>query len=75
MGDASVRCEAAEVRGKAAALALYARQRDDRELAAWASEIHLRARVRIGALSRELETAAFLPRAGASLPAGGTTKA
>ncbi len=49
--------EVKEVRDKAEALALYARQRDDHEMQAWVAEIHLRACVRIGELSRELETA------------------
>jgi hypothetical protein len=49
--------EAAEIRDKAAALAAYARQRDDRDLEVWVREIHLRACVRIGELSRELERA------------------
>jgi hypothetical protein len=38
-------------------MAAYARQRDERDLAVWVSEIQLRAAVRIGELSRELETA------------------
>lgn len=49
--------EASEIRDKAAALAAYARQRDDRDLEVWVREIHLRACVRIGELSRELERA------------------
>lgn len=49
--------DAADIRDKAAALAAYARQRDDHEMQAWVKEIHLRACVRIGELSRELETA------------------
>ena len=48
--------EAAEIRDKAAAMAAYARQREDRDLAVWVSEIQLRASVRIGELSRELDT-------------------
>jgi N6-adenosine-specific RNA methylase IME4 len=47
--------EAAEIRDKAAALAAYARQRDDKELESWIAEIKCRAVVRIGALSRELD--------------------
>jgi hypothetical protein len=35
----------------------YARQRDDSALAAWTSEIKLRACIRIGELTRELEKA------------------
>jgi hypothetical protein len=38
-------------------MALYARQRDDKEMERWVKEIHLRACIRIGELSRELETA------------------
>jgi hypothetical protein len=48
--------EAAEMRDKAAALAAYARQRDDRDLEVWMQEIKLRASVRIGELVRELES-------------------
>lgn len=36
-------------------MALYAQQRDDRQMEAWVKEIHLRACIRIGELSRELE--------------------
>jgi hypothetical protein len=67
--------EAAEIRDKAEALKAYARQRDDSEMGVWVSEIHLRACVRIGEISRELEKSAFVPRQGASLPSGGKTKA
>jgi len=49
--------EASEIRDKAAALAAYARQRDDRDLEVWVREIHLRACVRIGVLSRDIEAA------------------
>jgi hypothetical protein len=49
--------EAKDIRDRAAALAAYARQRDDTEMQVWVSEIHLRACQRIGQLSRELETA------------------
>jgi len=48
--------EAADIRNKAAALQAYARQRNDIELEAWVSEIKLRAAMRIGELSKELET-------------------
>jgi N6-adenosine-specific RNA methylase IME4 len=47
--------EASEIRDKAAALAAYARQRDDKEVENWIAEIKCRACVRIGRLSRELE--------------------
>ena len=49
--------EAADIKDKAAALQAYARQRDDRHLEVWTSEIKLRASVRIGELVRELERA------------------
>ena len=49
--------EAADLRDKAAALQAYARQRDDRDLDVWMSEIKLRASVRIGELVRELDKA------------------
>jgi hypothetical protein len=68
--------EASEVRDKAAALAAYARQRDDRELEVWVREIHLRACVRIGELSRELERADHGGSGGGSkFPAVGISKA
>jgi hypothetical protein len=64
----------------AAAMALYARQRDDKEMERWVKEIHLRACIRIGELSRELETArtgtvAGGPRGGFALPDGRKSKA
>ncbi len=40
---------------KAAALAAYARQREDRELDVWMTEIRRRAEIRIGELSRDLD--------------------
>jgi hypothetical protein len=69
--------EAAEMRDKAAAMALYARQRDDKQMEAWVKEIHLRACIRIGELSRELEKAAFADGPGVAprLPPSGKTKA
>jgi hypothetical protein len=70
--------EASEIRDKAAALAAYARQRDDRELEVWVREIHLRACVRIGELSRDLDQAQTVRQAdGATvrLPPGGKSKA
>ncbi len=42
---------------KAAALAAYARQQKDTELDVWMTEIRRRAEIRIGELSRELDTA------------------
>ena len=68
--------EASEIRDKAAALAAYARQRDDRDLEVWVREIHLRACVRIGELSRELERAEPGGVGGGSkFPAVGISKA
>lgn len=70
--------EVSEIRDKAAALAAYARQRDDRDLEVWIREIHLRACVRIGVLSRDLDQAQTVRQAdGATvrLPAGGKSKA
>jgi hypothetical protein len=68
--------EASEIRDKAAALAAYARQRDDRDLEVWVREIHLRACVRIGELSRELERAEPGGAGGGSkFPAVGISKA
>ncbi|UPY35046.1 hypothetical protein [Sediminicoccus sp. KRV36] len=68
--------EASEIRDKASALAAYARQRDDRDLEVWVREIHLRACVRIGELSRELERADHGGSGGGSkFPAVGTSKA
>ncbi|WP_424138629.1 hypothetical protein [Roseomonas chloroacetimidivorans] len=49
--------DAKDILDKAAALALYARQRDDRDLEVWVQEIKLRASIRIGELAREIETA------------------
>lgn len=69
--------EASDIRDKAAALAAYARQSDDRELEVWVREIHLRACVRIGELSRAIETTVRRrDDAGRLLPSGekqGTT--
>ena len=48
--------EAADIKDRAAALQAYARQRDDRDLDVWTSEIKLRASVRIGELVRELDS-------------------
>ena len=49
--------EAKEIPDKAAALAAYARQRDDRDVDVWMSEIHNRVCIRIGQLSQELDAA------------------
>jgi hypothetical protein len=70
--------EASEIRDKAAALAAYARQRDDRDLEVWVREIHLRACVRIGELSRDLDQAQTIRNAEGAivrLPSGGKSKA
>jgi hypothetical protein len=65
--------EVADLRDKAAALAAYARQRDDKDLDVWMSEIRLRACMRIGELSRELEKAEA--HGGTiRLPSGGKSK-
>ena len=61
--------EASDIRDKAAALAAYARQRDDRDLEVWVREIQLRACVRIGELSRELDQAKTL-----RVPGGATVR-
>jgi N6-adenosine-specific RNA methylase IME4 len=69
--------EAAEIRDKAAALQAYARQRDDRDLDVWTSEIKLRASVRIGELVRELDKAQTIRNdesAEVRLPRGGKSK-
>jgi hypothetical protein len=49
--------EAAMIQDEAAALLAYARQRDDIELMAWVSEIHLRAEQKCGEYSAKLEKA------------------
>jgi len=48
--------EAAQIRDKAAALKLYAKQSKDRDLQRWVSEIQLRATIKLGELSRKLPT-------------------
>lgn len=48
--------EAKDLRDKSEALRIYARQRNDAALEAWVTEIKLRARRRIGELSKDLET-------------------
>jgi N6-adenosine-specific RNA methylase IME4 len=70
--------EASDIRDRAAALAAYARQRDDKEIEAWIAEIKCRACVRIGRLSRELDKASGSQpghRGGNALPDSGKTKA
>jgi len=47
--------EAKEIRDQAAALKVYARQRNDVDLERWVTEIKLRADVRVGEISRGLE--------------------
>ena len=68
--------EAKDIRDKAEALALYARQRDDTEAAIWLSEIKLRAVKRIGEISRDLEQGHKVGRGEGSiqLPASGKLK-
>lgn len=48
--------EAAEIHDEAAAVAAYARMRDDAHLEVWSQEIKLRASIRIGELVRAIET-------------------
>lgn len=48
--------EAAQLRDKAAALRLYAKQSKDRALQRWVAEIQLRATIKLGELSRKLAT-------------------
>jgi hypothetical protein len=68
--------EAKDIRDKAAALKAYARQRDDKELEVWVSEIYERACIRIGQISRELETAEHGGAGGGSkVSAGALSKA
>lgn len=61
MRKAVARCatidEAAEIKQTAAALEAYARQHNDKQLAAWTAEIKLRASIRIGELVRRLAAA------------------
>ena len=49
--------EAKAIKDKVTALQTYARQRNDIEMEAWLSEIKIRAGIRIGKLSKELEKA------------------
>ena len=57
LAEAATIDEAKEIRDQAEALRAYARQRDDVEMERWVAEIKLRATIRIGELSRELDTA------------------
>lgn len=66
--------EAAKIRDKAAALAAYARQRDDKDLEQWVCEIRVRACVRIGELSLLLDKSKGGANPDATLPAGGKSK-
>ena len=67
--------EAAEIRDKAAAMAAYARQRDDKELENWVAEIKCRACVKIGRLSSQLPKAKTKGRSGTvRLPSSGKSK-
>ncbi len=67
--------EAAEIMDKAAAMAAYARQRDDKQLEGWLAEIKCRAVVKIGGLSRKLDASRGGANPKATLPAGGKSKA
>lgn len=70
------RCDdAKDIRDKAAALEAYARQRNDVELERWVAEIKLRAMLRIGEISRELDVSKGGANPAATLPAGGKSKA
>ena len=66
--------EAKNILDKAEALRHYARQRDDVELECWVSEIKARAYIRIGEISRELETSKGGSNPQATLPGGGKSK-
>ena len=66
--------EAKDIRDRTAALLAYARQRDDTEMQVWVSEIHQRACIRIGQLSRELDASKGGNNPQATLPAGGQSK-
>jgi hypothetical protein len=66
--------EAAQLRDKAAALRLYAKQSKDRELQRWVSEIQLRATIKLGELSRKLDTSKGGNNPAATLPSGGKSK-
>lgn len=65
--------EIKDIKDKAEALRLYARQANDRDLEVWTAEIKVRAVRRIGELSAALETAPS-GRAAVSLPAVGKSK-
>lgn len=48
--------EVKDIRDKAAALAAYARQKNDREMVQWVTDIKIRAERRFGEMSAQLET-------------------
>jgi hypothetical protein len=66
--------EAKDIADKAAALAAYAKQSDDKQLEVWLSEIKLRARIRIGELSMELDKSRGGSNPKATLPDGRKSK-
>jgi hypothetical protein len=66
--------EAAQLRDKAMALRLYAKQSKDRDLQRWVSEIQLRATIKLGELSRKLDASKGGSNPAATLPSGGKRK-
>jgi hypothetical protein len=56
--------EAKDIRDKAMAVRLYARQAKDRDMITWATEIKIRAERRVGQLLREMEKHPGLPGPG-----------
>jgi len=67
--------EVKDVKDKAEALRLYARQANDRDLECWTAEIKLRAVRRIGELSAALEKVVTTGGGNVGIPASGKPKA
>lgn len=63
--------EAKEILDKVAALQAYAKQQNDSDMEVWLAEMKLRARRRIGEISRELATEREKDEQGRLLPSGG----